>query len=62
MPVLDVGCASLEGRLVRGPGHSLSFSLQTQQRTFDLIPYHRVAHERYSLYWRYRPTDHPSST
>jgi hypothetical protein len=37
------------------PGHGpFAFRVQAQEpaTTFELIPYHRIAHERYNLYWR----------
>ena len=52
LPQLDVGPARLNEHLVRKADGALSFSLRTQHQQFELLPYHRVAHERYSLYWR----------
>jgi uncharacterized protein len=63
LPRLDVTADTLSKRLVRETGGPLSFSLKTRQQQFELIPYYRIAHERYSLYWRYRPaTDNATST
>lgn len=40
--------------VVRPAGGSLAFRVQAQEpaTTFELVPYHRIAHERYNLYWR----------
>jgi uncharacterized protein len=54
LPVLALGTGDLEARIRRQPGRSLSFR-QTASPTsagFDLRPFHRIAHERYSIYWR----------
>ena len=51
LPQLPVS-AHLGQTVVRNKGDSLSFVLEAQERRFELIPYYRVAHERYNLYWR----------
>jgi DUF1680 family protein len=56
LPQLDGTAANLDEHLVRKADGPLSFSLRAQQQQLDLIPYYRVAHERYNLYWRYRPS------
>jgi len=60
LPQLDKSVRSLEQHLVRRSADSISFGLQTPQRPFELIPYYRIAHERYNLYWRI-PVDRPHS-
>ena len=54
LPQLTIGSANLPKHLIRKSDGSLSFALQTEQQQFELIPYYRIAHERYSLYWRVR--------
>jgi len=52
LPQLEKSVRSLEQHLVRRSADSISFALKTPQRQFELIPYYRIAHERYNLYWR----------
>jgi hypothetical protein len=32
----------------------IAVALQAPRREFELIPYYRIAHERYNLYWQCR--------
>jgi hypothetical protein len=38
----------------RQAGPQLAFRLRAAQpdTTFELVPFHRIAHERYNLYWQ----------
>ncbi|MCF7220380.1 glycoside hydrolase family 127 protein [Marilutibacter chinensis] len=53
MPRLALSPDALEDA-VRPAGGMLAFRVRAQEpaTTFELIPYHRIAHERYNLYWR----------
>jgi DUF1680 family protein len=53
MPRLALHEGALEDA-VRPANGSLAFRVQAQDpaSTFELVPYHRIAHERYNLYWR----------
>jgi DUF1680 family protein len=53
LPQLPVSARALDKQVVRNKNDSLSFVLEAQERRFELIPYYRVAHERYNLYWRF---------
>lgn len=52
LPQLGISASSLDKRVVRNKGDALSFVVEAQGRRFELIPYYRVAHERYNLYWK----------
>jgi DUF1680 family protein len=54
MPEVSLGEAALESRVRRGPGPLLSFRMRTSapDAEMELIPFHRIAHERYNLYWQ----------
>ena len=54
VPVLVGDPATLASRLRPVPGESLTFETVGLGRPRDvrLAPYHRLAHERYALYWR----------
>ena len=54
LPALDLSAQTLEKHLVRNAGDALSFTLEMQNQRLELIPYYRIAHERYNLYWRLR--------
>jgi uncharacterized protein len=58
LPELALESADLENRVRRLPGESLSFVVRghSPARDIELVPYHSIAHERYSLYWRLRRT------
>ena len=53
MPRLALQPDALEDA-VRPAGGMLAFRVRTQEpaTSFELVPYHRIAHERYNLYWR----------
>ena len=53
LPQLDLSARNLHQHLQPKPGDPLSFEVQSRQQRFELIPYYRIAHERYHLYWRY---------
>ena len=55
MPSLGFSTPDLDKHVVRNGGESLAFAVDTQARRFELIPYYRIAHERYNLYWRLGP-------
>jgi DUF1680 family protein len=54
LPVLAQGADGLEARIRRQPGPALSFrqAAAPSSAGLELVPFHRIAHERYSLYWR----------
>ncbi len=54
MPEVSLSEAALETRVRREPGSVLSFRMRTNLSDADmeLIPFHRIAHERYNLYWQ----------
>jgi DUF1680 family protein len=58
MPLPEAGLdeATLETLVRRRPGPGLSFSLRASRpdTEIELVPFHRIAHERYSLYWQLR--------
>ena len=42
---------------IRAEGKPLEFTiLSAEQNPVRLIPYHRIAHERYATYWRLNPS------
>ncbi|WP_408078670.1 glycoside hydrolase family 127 protein [Sphingomonas plantiphila] len=54
-PVLAGDPAAIAGQ-VRPTGAPLEFTIQSTDRApVRLIPYHRIAHERYATYWKVRP-------
>lgn len=53
LPELELSERTLQEHVLRKQGDSLSFEVQSRERRFELIPYYRIAHERYHLYWRY---------
>ncbi|GJI93996.1 glycosyl hydrolase [Duganella caerulea] len=54
VPALTLGANGVEDAIRRQPGPALSFRQQAPAGSagLELIPFHRIAHERYSLYWR----------
>jgi uncharacterized protein len=54
LPRLDLQVSTLDKRLVRKGGESFAFGLETQNGQLEVIPYYRIAHERYNLYWQHR--------
>jgi hypothetical protein len=54
LPAIDGRPQALERALRREPGPRLAFRLRVAQPEADweLVPFHRVAHERYNLYWQ----------
>jgi hypothetical protein len=54
MPELDLSAQTLDQHVTRKTGDSLAFVVKARQREFELIPYYRIAHERYNLYWQCR--------
>jgi DUF1680 family protein len=54
MPRLALDPAALETQVQRQAGPQLAFRLRAAQpdTTFELVPFHRIAHERYNLYWQ----------
>ena len=54
MPALAIGNAGIESVVRRGAGPALSFRARASNpdTELDLVPFHRIAHERYSLYWQ----------
>ena len=54
LPQLALTAKTLEEKVVRTTGDSLAFSVSATRpgRKLELIPYHRIAHERYNLYWQ----------
>jgi DUF1680 family protein len=54
MPSLAIGSAGVESVVRRVAGPALSFRARASnpETEFELVPFHRIAHERYSLYWQ----------
>jgi DUF1680 family protein len=54
MPRLALDPTALETQVQRQAGPQLAFRLRAAQpdTTFELVPFHRIAHERYNLYWQ----------
>jgi DUF1680 family protein len=54
MPRLALGQSTLETQVQRQTGTQLAFRVRAAQpdTTFELVPFHRIAHERYNLYWQ----------
>jgi hypothetical protein len=54
MPRLALDPTALEQHVQRQTGPQLAFRLRAAQpdTTFELVPFHRIAHERYNLYWQ----------
>jgi DUF1680 family protein len=54
LPEADLREDSLDAILKRNPGRGPSFTLRATRPEADLelVPFHRIAHERYSLYWQ----------
>jgi DUF1680 family protein len=54
MPRLTLNQDSLETQVQRQTGRPLGFHLRAAQpdTEFELIPFHRIRHERYNLYWQ----------
>ena len=57
VPVLVGEPATIAARIERASGTALAFRTAGLGRPHDvtLVPYHRVAHERYSVYWSVVP-------
>lgn len=55
IPTVVMDNAGLEQHLQRTSKDKLVFKIKPQQpdRELELIPYYRIAHERYSLYWNF---------
>jgi uncharacterized protein len=54
VPELQLASSSLGTGVKRNGSSGLSFSVRAKQpdREIELVPFHVIAHERYSLYWR----------
>jgi hypothetical protein len=54
LPRLNVTAASLNQRVKHRGAGTLVFTARARQpnREIELVPYHRIAHERYTLYWK----------
>ena len=54
LPQLDAKKDSLDDKIKRTAGAALSFKVKadTPDTELELIPFHRIAHERYTLYWK----------
>lgn len=54
VPQLRAGAQRLHEQIRRQKGDALSFTAHAREpdRDIELIPYHRIAHERYTLYWK----------
>jgi DUF1680 family protein len=54
MPSLALGEGGIESAVRRSKDAALSFRLRTTEsaQDFELVPFHRIAHERYNLYWQ----------
>jgi hypothetical protein len=59
IPVLRGDASALPSRIRQDPRAPLTFRTAGlgSTRDVELVPYYRLAHERYNLYWRVRPTD-----
>jgi DUF1680 family protein len=62
LPRLELSERTLQEKVRRKADERLAFSVKALQpeRELELIPYHRIAHERYNLYWQLTP-EHPRS-
>jgi len=59
-PPMLAGDPTTIARTIRTTGKPLEFTIASaDQRPIRLIPYHRVAHERYATYWRIAPAADP---
>jgi alpha-glucosidase len=58
VPRLSLSEASLTRQVKRKPGTALAFTIRAQMpsRDIELVPFHRIAHERYTLYWSLAPS------
>ena len=54
LPQLDAKQETLDAKVKRTAGAALSFKVNTASpdHELELIPFHRIAHERYTLYWK----------
>jgi DUF1680 family protein len=54
LPRLALSALTLPEKVLRKAGNRLAFSVKAMQpdRELELIPYYRIAHERYNLYWQ----------
>jgi uncharacterized protein len=54
LPRLALSPQTLPEKVPRKMGDQLAFSVKAMQpdRELELIPYYRIAHERYNLYWQ----------
>ena len=56
IPRLNLSASSLHAKVTprAAPSGTLAFTtrLREPDREIELVPYHRIAHERYTLYWR----------
>lgn len=54
LPTLAIGTRALEAVVRRNAGQRLSFTLRASAPAaeLELVPFHRIAHERYHLYWQ----------
>jgi DUF1680 family protein len=54
MPRLAVAPDTLTHSVARKPGDALAFTVRAAEpaRDIELVPFHRIAHERYNLYWQ----------
>ena len=48
------GLPGIAGLAIEGPGPGLAFRARCEgmAAAVELVPFHRIAHERYTLYWR----------
>ena len=53
LPRLAVNASTVAQRVRRNASDNVSFSARggEPEREIELVPYHRIAHERYTLYW-----------
>jgi DUF1680 family protein len=54
LPQLNLSAQTLDEHVTRKASDPLAFAVQAPRREFELIPYYRIAHERYNLYWQCR--------
>jgi DUF1680 family protein len=54
LPRLALSTQTLPEKVLRKAGDQVAFSVKAAQpdRELELIPYYRIAHERYNLYWQ----------
>jgi len=63
VPILVGDVREIVRQIKPSAGNTLAFHTTGQPRDVDLIPYYRIAHERYNLYWRvFKPGDRARSS